>query len=72
MLSVNGETSLSLRFPTFFYPGWEARIDGRRCDIMIDKDSGAIIIEVPEGKHKIGSFSFQGGNPMSWFDKPSA
>jgi hypothetical protein len=53
ILSVNGETKLRLRFSTFYYPGWEGKIDDRQCDIMIDKDSGSMVIEVPKGRHNI-------------------
>jgi uncharacterized membrane protein YfhO len=53
VLSADGETPLSLRFSTFYFPGWEARIDGNRSSIMVGKDTGSIFIEVPEGKHKI-------------------
>lgn len=67
MLSVNGETSLSLRFSTFFYPGWEAGIDGKQCSIMIEKDTGSIVIEVPEGRHKI-ELSFR-DTPVRYYGK---
>jgi uncharacterized membrane protein len=53
LLSTKGITPLILRFSTFYYPGWEARIDGKRCGIMIEKDSGSMVIEVPEGRHEI-------------------
>lgn len=53
VLFVNATAPLSLRFSTFYYPGWECMIDRRQCGIIIDKDSGSMIIEVPEGRHKI-------------------
>ena len=67
LLSANGEPSLSLKFSTFYYPGWEARIDGRRCDIAIDKGNGSIVIEVPEGRHKI-ELSFR-DTPVRYYGK---
>ena len=56
VLSTNGITPLYLKFSTFYYPGWECKIDDRQCGIMIDKDSGSMVIEVPEGRHIIELF----------------
>jgi hypothetical protein len=67
LLLVNGETPLDMRFSTFYFPGWEAKIDGKRCGIMIDKDSGSIVIEVPEGRHKI-ELNFR-GTPVRYYGK---
>lgn len=53
ILSVYGETPLHLKLSTFFYPGWEVFIDEKRCNIMTEQDTGAIVFEVPEGKHTI-------------------
>ena len=56
VLSTDGITPLYLKFSTFYYPGWECKIDDRQCGIMIDKDSGSMVIEVPEGRHTIELF----------------
>jgi len=53
LLSTNSKTSLMLKFSTFYYPGWIAKIDYKQSDIIIEKDTGSMLLEVPEGRHKI-------------------
>jgi hypothetical protein len=53
ILSAHGDTALTLRISTFFYPGWVAKVDARKTIITIDEDSGSMITEVPEGNHKV-------------------
>jgi hypothetical protein len=38
---------------TFNYPGWTAALDGRPASIDTDNKTGAIIVNVPAGKHVI-------------------
>jgi uncharacterized membrane protein YfhO len=42
-----------LRISTFYYPGWEASIDGKKTPIKIEQETGAMLIEVPKGKHML-------------------
>jgi hypothetical protein len=51
VLSTSGTTPLRLKFSTFYYPGWEATIDGLRAQILIEKDSGAMLVDIPKGNH---------------------
>lgn len=53
LLSIKGTSSLRMRFSTFYFPGWNAYIDGVHTMIRIEEDTGATIVEVPEGKHKL-------------------
>ncbi len=40
-------------FPTFYWPGWKAEIDGEATDIWSAPGSGLITIEIPSGSHQI-------------------
>jgi hypothetical protein len=53
LLSVDTDNPARLRLSTFYYPGWQARIDGRRSDIMVHHESGSMIIEIPKGSHTV-------------------
>jgi hypothetical protein len=53
IVSTDGKTALKLKFSTFYYPGWKTKIDNKQSSIMVNGDSGSIIVEVPEGKHKV-------------------
>jgi hypothetical protein len=53
ILSTTGNTPLTVKLSTFFYPGWNASIDGIKAQIMIEKGSGAMLIDIPRGEHTI-------------------
>lgn len=53
LLSVISEKPARLRLSTFYYPGWEAKTDGRRSDIVVHQGSGSMIIDIPEGNHTL-------------------
>ncbi len=40
-----------VRVSTFYYPGWEAELDGKKTGITIERKSGAMLIDVPPGNH---------------------
>jgi hypothetical protein len=44
---------LTVRIRTFNFPGWKAYIDTKQRDIHSEKDTGAILIDVAEGKHTL-------------------
>jgi len=56
VLSTKGNTPLTLKFSTFYYPGWKAKIDNKQSDIIIEKDTGSMLLELPEGSHKVELF----------------
>jgi len=53
ILLTEGETDLTLQFSTFYFPGWTAEIDGKSYNILIDKENGSMILEIPKGRHEI-------------------
>ena len=51
VININASTSSLIRIATFYYPGWEAYIDNMRTEIKIEKGVGAMLIDIPEGRH---------------------
>lgn len=52
-ISVKALSPSLLRFATFYYPGWQAKIDGAPESIAIEKVSGAMLLKVLPGEHLI-------------------
>ncbi len=42
-----------IAFPLFYWPGWEARVDGRRAEVWPVEGSGYLALEVPPGEHTV-------------------
>src|SRR5690606_33176592 len=40
-----------LRFNQFYFPGWEARLDGTRQDAYPSTNVGLLTVDVPPGRH---------------------
>jgi hypothetical protein len=53
VISIEASEPSILRISTFYFPGWEGYTDGKRTQINIEKESGAMLIDVPQGKHKL-------------------
>ena len=53
VLSTISNNPLTIKFSTFYYPGWKASIDGKMNEPQIQKGTGSIMIEAPAGQHKI-------------------
>ncbi|HLO25952.1 MAG TPA: 6-pyruvoyl-tetrahydropterin synthase-related protein [Geobacteraceae bacterium] len=53
VVSVKALTPVLLRIRTFYYPGWEAEVDERKTGITVEKPTGAILINVPQGDHTV-------------------
>jgi uncharacterized membrane protein len=53
VINIRCASDTLLRISTFYYPGWEATIDGIKTPIKIEQETGAMLIEVPEGKHRL-------------------
>lgn len=51
--SVVAGSPASIRVRTFYYPGWRATVDGTEARIGVEPLSGAMLIEVPAGSHKL-------------------
>lgn len=42
-----------LRIRTFYFPGWNIYLDGKKSEIRIDPRTGSMLVKVPYGKHRI-------------------
>lgn len=52
-IRIKASAPALLRISTFYYPGWEARIDDRNIPIIIENKSGAMLIEIPKGEYTL-------------------
>ncbi|WP_312513845.1 hypothetical protein [Massilia sp.] len=52
-LTVDAPRAASLRLPVFGFPAWQATVDGRVQDWRLDADTGAIVLDLPAGRHDV-------------------
>ncbi|MCX6031224.1 MAG: hypothetical protein NT169_18235 [Chloroflexi bacterium] len=50
---VRAETEVRLRFYTYYFPGWQATVDGRPVEIAADPPNGLIGLTLPSGEHDV-------------------
>ncbi len=67
VISIEALTPSLIRIATFYYPGWEAELDGKKAEIQIEEDTGAMLINIPEGGHTL-ILRFV-DTPLSFFSK---
>jgi len=53
VIKIMAQQSLTLRIRTFNFPGWQAYMDGIPTEIRTEEFTGAILINIPEGKHRL-------------------
>lgn len=53
MVELDASTPSLLRVATFYYPGWEASIDGDKVPIGTEKGSGTMLVRIPKGRHSL-------------------
>jgi hypothetical protein len=53
VIAINASQPAMLRIATFYYPGWEARVDRTKTDIIIEQKSGAMLVSAPTGEHTL-------------------
>lgn len=53
VMGIDASSPSLLRVSTFYYPGWEAEIDGQKTSIGIEKGTGIMLVEIPRGKHTL-------------------
>jgi len=62
---VNVPKETKVFFHNYYYPGWQAEIDGKKTKIEIEKPYGDMSVLVPAGEHRI-IFSFK-ETPLRFF-----
>jgi uncharacterized membrane protein YfhO len=53
IIKTIADESIVARIRTFYFPGWRASLDGTALQIQMEKESGAMLIDIPEGDHKL-------------------
>ena len=53
VININAFTSSLIRIATFYYPGWKAYIDGVQTVIKTEKGVGAMLVDIPMGRHTL-------------------
>jgi hypothetical protein len=53
VVRVNSRRPSSLRIRTFNFPGWTAYVDGAMTPLRTEKGTGAIIVDIPQGEHRL-------------------
>ncbi len=52
-VQVETPQAFTARYLTFYFPGWQVKLDGQRIPIVVEPETGLITFEVPSGLHKI-------------------
>jgi hypothetical protein len=50
---VEADAALHVRFETYYYPHWIARLDGRELAIEVEAESGLMLVDLPPGTHRL-------------------
>ncbi len=53
LLAVSAPTPAPLRFTTFYFPGWEVRLDGQRLATRPSTNLGLLTVDLPAGEHSL-------------------
>lgn len=52
--TVDSARGARLRVKTFYFPGWRAWVDGKETALSAEDGTGAILVDVPAGRHEVG------------------
>jgi uncharacterized membrane protein len=53
VIEIKALKPVTLRIRTFYFPGWKAYVDGVQAEIKIEKNIGAMLIDIPKGEHTL-------------------
>jgi uncharacterized membrane protein len=67
VITIKAPEKAVLRIATFYYPGWKAEINGNSIPIRIEKDTGAMLVDIPEGNYTL-ELSFR-DTPLRYYAK---
>jgi uncharacterized membrane protein len=67
IINIKSATDVLMRISTFYYPGWKASLDNKKTPIRIEPETGAMLIDVPEGEHTL-LVEF-GDTPIRYYSK---
>jgi hypothetical protein len=66
-IAVTAKKPLTLKIRTFNFPGWTAYIDAQKTEIRTVEGEGAMLIDIPSGKHTL-ILKFQ-DTPVRYYSK---
>jgi hypothetical protein len=52
-ITVNLKTAGEVRLNRFWYPGWQATVDGKERHTYSTTEYGLVTVQVPEGEHRV-------------------
>ena len=52
-LTIRAEAPARIKMRLLYYPGWAVSCDGHPSALVIDPDSGAIMVDIPSGLHRL-------------------
>lgn len=67
VFKITAQKPTTVRLKTLYFPGWKAYINSIETEIITEKDTGAMLIDIPQGSHKI-EFSFV-DTPVRYYGK---
>jgi hypothetical protein len=67
VIEVTAQKPVTIRIRTFNFPGWEAYRDGKLTTIKTEEGTGAMLIDIPEGKY-ILELKFE-DTPIRYYSK---
>lgn len=50
---VNANSAARVRFYIYYFPGWQARVDGQPVEITPEAPNGLMTVDVPAGEHTV-------------------
>lgn len=53
VIKITASESITVRIKTFYFPGWKAYIGEKQAGTKTEKDTGAMLIDMPKGEHII-------------------
>jgi len=53
IINIKSTSDVLVRISTFYFPGWEAILDGEKTPVKIEQGTGAMLIVIPKGRHKL-------------------
>ena len=53
VIEITAYEPLIVRIRTFNFPGWKAYIDKKQTEIRTEEDVGAMLIDIPKGRHDL-------------------
>ncbi len=53
IFTTENQTETVVKVNLVYFPGWLAKIDGKKVSILFENEDGLIFLSVPQGKHKI-------------------